>query len=108
LTIKVSFPEVFPDFESIPDLPHLTANAESYIPPDKLALVDAAVMISCDAANGLTDGLIQDPRKCGFDPASLLCSAANNSNCLNEAQVATLKSVYAGASKATVGSSTRA
>jgi len=79
---------------------HLTANAESYIPPDKLALVDAAVMSSCDAADGVTDGLIQDPRKCSFDPASLLCSVANNSNCLNEAQVAGLKAVYAGASEA--------
>jgi feruloyl esterase len=69
------------------------------IRPDKLALVDAAVMSSCDAADGVTDGLIQDPRKCSFDPASLLCSVANNSNCLNEAQVAGLKAVYAGASK---------
>jgi feruloyl esterase len=76
---------------------HLTANSESYIPPDKLALVDAAVMSSCDAADGVVDGLIQDPRKCKFDPESLLCSETNSSDCLNGAQVAGIKAVYAGA-----------
>ncbi len=79
---------------------HLTATADNYIPPDKLALVDAAVMSSCDAADGVVDGLIQDPRKCKFDPASLLCSVANSSNCLTRGQVMALKAVYAGATTA--------
>jgi len=57
----------------------------------------ALVLNSCDAADGVADGLIQDPRKCKFDPASLLCSVTNNSNCLNKAQVAGLKAMYAGA-----------
>ena len=78
---------------------HLIANANSYVPPDKLALVDASVMSSCDAADGVADGLIQDPRKCNFDPTILLCSVANNSNCLTEPQVAALEAVYAGATK---------
>lgn len=79
---------------------HLTASIDRYIPPDKLALVDAAVMNSCDAADGVADNLIQDPRKCNFDPASLLCSVESNSNCLTEAQVAGLKAVYGGATNA--------
>ena len=76
---------------------HLAADASTYIPPDKLALVDAAVMSRCDAADGVTDGLIQDPRRCKFDPATLICSANNSPNCLSVAQVAALKTVYAGA-----------
>ncbi len=79
---------------------HLTASADNYIPPDKLALVDAAVMSSCDAADGVADGLIQDPRKCKFDPASLLCSVANSSNCLTPGEAAALRSIYAGATTA--------
>jgi len=78
---------------------HLTAKADRYIPPDKLALVDAGVMNSCDATDGVADGLIQDPRKCTFDPASLRCSVLNSSDCLTEAQVDGLKAVYAGAAK---------
>jgi feruloyl esterase len=78
---------------------HLTADADNYIPADKLALVDAAVLNSCDAADGVVDGLIQDPRKCKFDPTSLLCSSGDSSNCLTSGQVASLKAVYAGANR---------
>ena len=37
--------------------------------PAKLALVADKVMEKCDAIDGLKDGLIDDPRKCNFDPA---------------------------------------
>ncbi len=37
--------------------------------PAKLALVAGKVMEKCDAIDGLKDGLIDDPRKCSFDPA---------------------------------------
>ena len=78
---------------------HLTVDADHYVPVDKLALVDAAVLNSCDLADGVADGLIQDPRKCTFDPASLLCSSGDSSTCLTQGQVASLKAVYGGATK---------
>ena len=79
---------------------HLTAMPGNYIPPEKLALLDAAVMQSCDAADGVVDGLVQDPRKCTFDPARLLCTHGDEAGCLTAGQVATLKAIYAGASTA--------
>jgi feruloyl esterase len=79
---------------------HLAMDTASYIPPDKLALIDAAVMSRCDAADGVRDGLIQDPRRCEFDPSTLLCSSKNSPNCLSSPQVAALKAVYAGATSA--------
>jgi Tannase and feruloyl esterase len=79
---------------------NLTARSDNYIPPDKLDLVDAAVMQSCDATDGVLDGLIQDPRKCKFDPASLLCTHGDEAACLTSGQVATLQAIYAGASGA--------
>jgi len=78
----------------------LTASLDDYIPPEKMALVDAAVMQSCDAADGVLDGLIQDPRRCTFDPASLLCTHGNAAGCLTTGQVATLQAIYSGASRA--------
>ena len=39
------------------------------VTPAKLALVADKVMAKCDAIDGLKDGLIDDPRKCDFDPA---------------------------------------
>ena len=76
---------------------HITSSQESFIPPDKMALVGRAVLNSCDAADGVLDRLIQDPRKCNFAPDNLRCQNGNQSNCLTDDQVATLKSVYKGA-----------
>ncbi|HTR27455.1 MAG TPA: tannase/feruloyl esterase family alpha/beta hydrolase [Terriglobales bacterium] len=77
---------------------HITSSQGSFIPPDKMALVGRAVLNSCDQADGVLDGLIQDPRKCRFDPDSLRCQNGNKSNCLTDQQIATLKSAYKGAS----------
>jgi feruloyl esterase len=43
----------------------------AYVPPDVVAKVNAAVLATCDAADGVKDGLIQNPAKCDFDPQSL-------------------------------------
>jgi feruloyl esterase len=79
---------------------HITATADNYLPPEKLALIDSAVMQGCDAMDGVRDGLIQDPRKCRFNPESLRCRHGDNPNCLAAGQVETLKAVYSGASTA--------
>ncbi len=42
------------------------------IPPELVAKLDDAVLASCDAADGVKDGLIQNPGKCAFDPHSLV------------------------------------
>jgi feruloyl esterase len=72
-----------------------TAFIGAYIPPPMLAKIDAAVLATCDANDGTKDGLIQNPARCGFDPAALQCKAGNNAGCLNEAQVGALKSYLA-------------
>ncbi len=46
------------------------ALTEAPVPPDKLRLVSDQVIAKCDAVDGLTDGLIDDPRACRFDPAA--------------------------------------
>jgi hypothetical protein len=69
------------------------------ITPAKLALVADKVMAKCDAVDGLKDGLIDDPRKCSFDPARDVpaCRAgADNADCLTPAQAAAIAKVYSG------------
>jgi feruloyl esterase len=44
----------------------------NYIPASKLPAVDAAVYAACDAVDGVTDGLIQNPAKCSFNPNQLV------------------------------------
>jgi hypothetical protein len=68
----------------------------SYIPAKKLKGIEAAVLAACDARDGVKDGVLDDPTKCGFDPAVLLCKGAETDECLTEKQVAALKQIYAG------------
>jgi Tannase and feruloyl esterase len=75
------------------------ALSEVSLTPAKLALVAGNVMEKCDAIDGLKDGLIDDPRKCNFDPARDVpaCSAGSDSaECLTPAQAAAITKVYSG------------
>jgi len=66
----------------------------AYIPPPLLAKVDAAVLASCDARDGVKDGLIQNPAGCSFDPAVLACKGGSTTDCLSKAQIGALKSYF--------------
>ncbi|MFZ0396206.1 MAG: tannase/feruloyl esterase family alpha/beta hydrolase [Terracidiphilus sp.] len=75
----------------------LTATPGSYIPPAKVPTIANAVLAECDALDGVKDGILNDPRKCRFDPAAIECKAGEDSNaCLTAAQVTALKALYAG------------
>lgn len=67
--------------------------------PSKLALVADKVMAKCDAIDGLKDGLIDDPRKCDFDPMRDVpnCRAGeDSSDCLTPEEAAAIAKVYSG------------
>ena len=49
----------------------LLETIDSWRPADQPQMVDQAVMNECDSTDGVIDGLIQDPRRCNFDPATL-------------------------------------
>ena len=68
----------------------------AYIPAGKLPMIDAAIRASCDATDGVADGLIQNPGKCAFDPKSLVnptCTAADPT-CLTPEQGHTLATYF--------------
>ncbi len=74
-----------------------TSDPASYIPASKIPKIAKAVNESCDAKDGVTDGILNDPRQCHFDPAALLCKAADSNECLTQPQVTALKKIYQGA-----------
>ena len=45
---------------------------KAYVTPQTVAKVNAAVLAACDAADGVKDGLIQNPIACNFDPQALV------------------------------------
>jgi len=73
------------------------------IPQSKLPLLTKAAVEACDAIDGLKDGLIDDPRRCHFDPAKLLCKGADEPTCLTAAQVESAKKTYDGVKNARTG-----
>jgi hypothetical protein len=74
----------------------LSDDPASYIPTSKLPAIQAAVLKKCDSIDGVADGIVNDPRRCHFDPTVLLCTAGDNEQCLTAPQVAALKKIYAG------------
>ncbi|MGD0670069.1 MAG: tannase/feruloyl esterase family alpha/beta hydrolase [Bryobacteraceae bacterium] len=67
-----------------------------YLPPSKLPAIEAAALAACDGLDGVVDGVIDDPRKCRFDPSTLLCQSTETDACLTAPQIATLQKLYAG------------
>jgi TonB family protein len=68
----------------------------SYIEAKKIPAIAVAVVAACDANDGVTDGVLNDPRECHFDPKVLLCKAGDNDSCLTAPQVVALKKIYDG------------
>ena len=63
---------------------------------EKLALLKEAAIKACDATDGVTDRVISDPARCGFDPVQLQCKGETSNQCLTATEVAAAKRVYAG------------
>ena len=51
---------------------NIKALLDAYIPAAKWEEVAAAIMKQCDKADGVADGLIQNPAKCAFQPDALV------------------------------------
>src|SRR5262249_3897031 len=58
----------------------------SYFPQSKAAMINKAVLAACDKLDGLEDGIIDDPRRCPFDPLSIVCRNGDAPDCLTEKQ----------------------
>ena len=67
-----------------------------YIPPGKYPAIHDAVLRQCDALDGVTDGVLEDPMKCKFDPKVLACKDADAASCLTAPQVEAAGRLYAG------------
>ncbi len=67
------------------------------ISQDQAAAINAAVTAACDPLDGLTDGVIGDPRACDWDPIELACDAGAPADaCLTLAQADAVKALYEG------------
>jgi feruloyl esterase len=75
----------------------------SYIPPAKYKIIHKAVLDACDALDGVKDGLLDDPRKCHFDPQAIVCKSADKPDCLTAPQAEAAKKIYSPVTKSDNG-----
>ncbi len=64
----------------------------------KLTQASASAVAACDAADGVVDGLIDDPRTCNFSAKANICGAATApaANCLTAAEAEAIDKIWDG------------
>jgi feruloyl esterase len=77
------------------------------LPAAKLSLLTRASVEACDMLDGLKDGVIDDPRRCTYDPGKLLCrtgtAASEDASCLTAPQVEAARKMYEGLKSSRTG-----
>jgi feruloyl esterase len=59
-------------------------------------MLHRAALAACDSSDGVKDGVIEDPKRCTYDPGALQCGGAKSESCLTAAQVNTARMMYSG------------
>jgi feruloyl esterase len=62
----------------------------AYLPQSLLVAIDKRVTARCDAIDGATDGLVQDPARCPIRAQDLICHAGESADCLTPEQARVL------------------
>jgi feruloyl esterase len=67
---------------------------EQALPPEKLKLLNDAILEQCDTIDGVKDGLLENPLQCRFDPIVLKCRSTGNASCITSQQLETINAAY--------------
>ncbi|GAA2212497.1 tannase/feruloyl esterase family alpha/beta hydrolase [Nonomuraea monospora] len=79
-------------------LTNIDGNGAYILLAGKLPLIHNAVLAACDGRDGLRDGVLDDPRTCDFDPATLVCAAGQDpASCLSPAEAGVVRRLHDGA-----------
>jgi hypothetical protein len=69
--------------------------AKNFVPKSKLDAATAAAVASCDASDGVTDGVIDDPSRCAYDPKALVGTKVGDST-FTEADADVVRKIWEG------------
>jgi hypothetical protein len=70
--------------------------AANAVAPCKLAAATAAAITACDAIDGVKDGVIEDPKRCNYDPKALIGTSAGDCGDFTEADVNLIRKFWEG------------
>jgi hypothetical protein len=74
----------------------LMNEAGNPIPACKLAAATAAAIAACDGIDGVKDGVIEDPKRCTYDPKPLVGVSAGECGSFTEADVNVIRRMWEG------------
>ena len=77
----------------------LQRSAGAAFRPEQMQLLQDQVMNQCDAVDGQSDGLVDDPRMCRVDLAKLSCGNSSSPQCFSAPQINALRQLYEGPPK---------
>jgi len=69
---------------------------EAVVGPKEQTLIETSYLEKCDELDGIKDGILNDPRDCKFDVATLLCKGEKTDSCLSQTQLNAVKTYYEG------------
>jgi hypothetical protein len=70
--------------------------AENPVPACKLTAATAAAVAACDSIDGVKDGVIEDPKRCNYDPKPLIGASAGECGVFTEADVDLIRKFWQG------------
>lgn len=79
--------------------PHIVMQEELGRPISMVKLEKAtkAAIAACDPEDGVTDGIVNAPRSCHYDPAELVCgSATTDAECLTASEATAIRRIWDG------------
>jgi feruloyl esterase len=66
----------------------------------KLAAANAAAITACDGIDGVKDGVVEDPKRCTYDPKPLLGTSAGDCGPFTDADVNVIRKLWEGPRRA--------
>ena len=76
--------------------PVLMNAVKNPVAPCKLAAATAAAVTACDAIDGVKDGVIEDPKRCHYDPKMLVGTPAGECGTFTDADAAVIQKLWDG------------
>jgi len=69
---------------------------ENFVPQCKFAAAKDAAVAACDAADGVKDGVIENPRRCGYDAKELVGTSAPNCGEFTDLDAEVIRRIWQG------------
>ena len=70
--------------------------AKNYLPECKFERAREAAIEACDAADGVSDGVLRDPRRCRFDPAELVGTTVGGCSAFSRLDAEVVREIWRG------------